>query len=388
MYDYRLSMDYLIKRACNARKVIIVGASSSGRQLLGYLRNENIKVEAFYDNKKALEEHYIENIKVICPKSLKKVDTSALYIIASKNYKDELEEQLKKMEIPASSIISFCTEKTYEYLANVEEEYYEAEVQDLYYRQFGYYLNLKNPSTYNEKINWEKIYDKDQRKVKLADKYLVREWIEEKIGSEYLTKLYGVWDDANEIDFALLPPNYVLKLNHGAGWNIIVHDSKIDEDEIRLKLNQWKKLNFSYYSLEMQYKDIVPKIICEEYLENEKNDLYDYKVFCFHGEPKYIMFLAERLTDGLKMAFYDTEWRKQPFVYTYPMYEKDVPKPDNLDKMLELSRKLSKGFSHVRVDWYNLPQNRLVFGEMTFTSYSGFCKWIPEEFDSILGGYI
>ena len=100
------------------------------------------------------------------------------------------------------------------------------------------------------------------------------------------------------------------------------------------------------------------------------------------------MFLAERLTNGLKMAFYDTEWRKQPFVYTYPMYEKEVPKPDNLGEMLELSRKLSEGFSHVRVDWYSLSGNRLVFGEMTFSSFSGFCEWIPEKYNQILGSFI
>ena len=97
------------------------------------------------------------------------------------------------------------------------------------------------------------------------------------------------------------------------------------------------------------------------------------------------MFLAERHTTGLKMAFYDTQWKKQPFVYTYPMYEKEVPKPINLEEMLELSSKLSKGFSHVRVDWYNLPGNKLVFGEMTFSSFSGLCKWIPEEYNHILG---
>ena len=119
-------------------------------------------------------------------------------------------------------------------------------------------------------------------------------------------------------------------------------------------------------------------------MENANGDLYDYKVFCFHGEPKYIMFLAERNTNGLKMAFYDTEWKKQPFVYSYPMYEKEVPKPENLEEMLEMSRILSKGFSQVRVDWYSVKK-RLIFGEMTFTSYSGLCKWIPEEYNQLLG---
>jgi len=388
MYDYKMSVEYIIKKAQKAQKVIIVGASKSGKQLMNYLQNENINIEAFYDNNEDLCGKYINGIKIICPKSLDEIDSSLLYIIASINYKDELKEQLKKLGIPASSIEIFCSEKNYKYFYDLEEDCYAMEIQDMYYRHFNHYLNLENPSTYNEKINWLKIYDKDKRKTKLADKYLVREWVKETIGEKYLTHLYGVWDDARDIDFSLLPRSYVLKLNHGAGWNIIVNGEKVDEDKICKKLNEWKKLNFAYFSLEMYYRDIKPRIICEEYLENVSGELYDYKVFCFHGEPQYIMFLAGRFTTGLKMAFYNTEWEKMPFVYSYPMYKKEVPRPQNLNEMLEMSRRLSKDFSHVRVDWYSVDSDRLVFGEMTFTSYSGFCEWNPEEYNQILGDLI
>lgn len=388
MYDYRRTMDYLIKRARKVNSVIIVGASNTGRQVLKYLQNENIEVGAFFDNNEKICGKYIEGIKVLCPKRIKKVYILTLYIIASVNFKEELGKQLREMGIPESSILIYYPEKGYNYFCALEEDYYEVELQDMYYRMFGHYLNLEHPSTYNEKINWQKLYDNDERKIRLADKYLVREWVADEIGEKYLTQLYGTWNDARDIDFSLLPERYVFKLNHGAGWNIIVNDNLVDEDEIRAKLNEWKQLNFAYYSFEMHYKNIVPRIICEEYLENVKGDLYDYKVFCFHGIPKYIMFLAERLTNGLKMAFYDTNWKKQPFVYTYPMYEKEVPRPNNLDEMLELSAKLSKGFSHVRVDWYNLPKNRLVFGEMTFSSFSGLCNWTPEIYNQILGDLI
>ena len=387
MYDYKKSVGYIMKKARKAEKIIIAGASDTGRQLLTYLRNEGIEVAAFFDNNEAFYGQVIEGITVICPKYLQRVDTSALYIIASINFEDEIRRQLREIGIPAPSVISFCAGKGYGYFCDLEEEYYEAEIQDLYYRQAGHYLNLENPSTYNEKINWQKIYDRDPRKTRLSDKYLVREWVREIIGEKYLTQLYGVWDDAEDIDFSCLPEQYALKLNHGAGWNIIVNGGEVEEDKVRKQLNEWKQLNFAYYSLEMHYKNIEPKIICEEYLENVNDDLYDYKVFCFHGEPKYIMFLAERYTSGLKMAFYDTEWKKQPFVYTYPMYEKEVPKPDNLEEMLEMSRILSKGFSQVRVDWYSLKKG-LVFGEMTFTPYSGFCEWIPKEYNQILGDFI
>lgn len=388
MYDYKKSVDYVVRKAQVARRVIIVGASKSGRRLLSYLLNEGINVEAFYDNNEELQGKYVDGVKIISPKNHRRIDDFTLYIIASVNFKNELHEQLRELGISSSSIILFCTEKDYEYFRDLEEEYYVAEIQDMYYRRFGYYMNFEKPSTYNEKINWQKIYDKDERKTRLADKYLVRDWVKKIIGEKYLTHLYGVWEDAEDIDFSLLPERYVLKLNHGAGWNIIVNGNKVDEREVCKKLNEWKKLNFAYYSLEMHYKNIKPKIICEEYLENVTGDLYDYKVFCFHGVPRYIMFLAERLTGGLKMAFYDVDWNKQPFVYSYPMYEKEVPKPDTFDEMLEMSSELSKGFSHVRVDWYSLPKKRLVFGEMTFTSCSGFAQWVPPEYDKRLGELI
>lgn len=388
MYDYKMSLDYIIKKARKAQRVIIVGASRSGKQLMRYLQNEKIDIEAFYDNNKELCGKDIEGIKIINPKNLKGIVKKAFYIIASVNYKDELERQLHEMGIQEEEIAIFYPEKSYQYYSDLEEAYYGAEIQDMYYRRFGHYLNLENPSTYNEKINWQKIYDKDERKTRLADKYLVREWVKETIGAKYLTHLYGAWDKAKDIDFSLLPKSCVFKLNHGAGWNIIVNGGGMDKERICEKLDAWRKLNFAYFSLEMHYKNIKPKIICEEYMENTHGELYDYKVFCFHGEPKYIMFLADRLTSGLKMAFYDTEWKKMPFVYSYPMYEKEVPRPGSLEEMLEMSRRLSKGFSHVRVDWYSLPPDRLVFGEMTFTSYSGFCEWNPKEYDQILGDLI
>lgn len=265
----------------------------------------------------------------------------------------------------------------------------EAFLQRKYFQTFNKYLDFDNPMTYNEIINWELLYDFDERKIRLSDKYLVREWIREKIGAEYLVKLYGVWDDAEDIDFDLLPKKYVLKLNHGCGWNIIVSDPMgHDKNEIVSQLNGWKKEDFSKVGYEYQYRGIKPKIICEEYLENTNGNLYDYKVFCFNGKAKYIMFLTDRNSGGLKMAFYDTDWNKQDFVYSYPMYQGEVEKPKNLEVMIKLSEKLAAKFKHVRVDWYNLPGDVLKFGEMTFSSCAGRAKWSQEYVDKMFGDLV
>lgn len=231
-----------------------------------------------------------------------------------------------------------------------------------------------------------KLYDSTPIKTQLADKFLVREWIKDKIGEKYIVPLLGVWDNFDDINFDSLPRQFVLKTNHGCGWNIIVKDkSKFDINDAKQKINRWLKTNFAFeFGLELQYLNIKPKIIAEEYLENNENDLYDYKVFCFNGKAESIMFLSER-KQGLKMAFYDLSWKKLPFTYTFPRNEDDIPCPKNLDLLINLSEKLAQGFAHARVDFYILNNGALKFGEVTFSSASGTCKWNPSEQNKIYG---
>lgn len=271
----------------------------------------------------------------------------------------------------------------------LKKEGYSELIKDWYFNETGERLNLENPVTYNEKIQWLKLYGIDEHMTNLSDKYKVRKWVQNTIGEEYLVPLLGVWDTFDDINFDVLPDRFVLKANHGSGMNVIVEDKKLlDIGEARKKFNYWLNIDYAFFSgLELQYSNIERKIIAEEYLENSKGNLNDWKVFCFNGEPKYIMFLTDR-NNGLKMAFYDLEWKKQPFVYSYPMYEGEVKKPNQFDKMIELSRKLCKGFCHVRVDWYLFDDGSIKFGEMTFTSMSGICKWNPPEYNKILGDMI
>ena len=279
--------------------------------------------------------------------------------------------------------------KDYGYYYTLPEEQYERELCLWYKNATGKELNLENPQTYNEKIQWMKLYDSTPLKTRLADKYLVREWVAEKIGEEYLIPLLGVWDSFDEIDFDALPDQFVLKGNHGSGYNYIVKDKNVfDKLDAKAKFDWWMRDNFAFRNgLELHYRDIKPKIIAEKYIQNGSNDLYDYKVFCFNGKAESIMFLSERVK-RLKMAFFDRKWNKLPFVYDHLRNEDEIPCPDNLDELLHLSEKLAEGFPHVRVDFYRLDDGTYIFGELTFSSAGGSCKWSIPEQDEIYGKLI
>lgn len=255
-----------------------------------------------------------------------------------------------------------------------------------YKNRTGKDLNLENPLTFNEKIQWLKLYDNSPLKTILSDKYRVRKWVEEKIGKEYLIPIIGVWDKFEDINFDDMPYRFVLKANHGSHWNIIVKEKpKFDKKNARRKFNKWLKRNYAYKAgLELQYSGIKPKIIAEHYIEDSKGELNDYKILCFNGEPKFIWIDCGRYTKGRTKNIYDINWNLQPFTMTYPASDKEIPAPRNLDKMIELARILSNGFTFVRVDLYNVD-GKIYFGEMTFTSMSGVDKFEPEKYDLELG---
>lgn len=274
-----------------------------------------------------------------------------------------------------------------------DEQLYPEQYSDglrLWYKEkTGAELNLDNPLTFNEKIQWIKLYAITPLMVQLSDKYAVRAWVEKKIGANYLIPLLGVWESFEDIDFNILPRKFILKCTHGSKMNEIVRD----KDSLRIplisrKFDRWLDTNFAFIGgLQLQYKDILPRIIAEEYLENKCGDLYDYKFWCFDGKVEYIMFLSER-ENGLKMDFFDTDWNHQDFTYNYPNSKKVIPKPDNLDEMIKIAETLSEGFPHVRVDLYRLNDGSIKFGEMTFTSCNGICRWSNEEIDQKMGELI
>lgn len=280
----------------------------------------------------------------------------------------------------------------YEIFSSADESDYPRLLKLWYKASTGEDLNLDATQTFNEKIQWLKLYDSTPLKTRLADKYLVRDWVKEKIGEEYLVPLLGVWDKFDDIDIDSLPNQFALKCNHGSGWNEIVKDkSLLDIADAKKKIDQWMKTNFAFVSgLELHYKNIPPKIIAEKYIEQLDNDLLDYKIHVFNGIPKIIQIIGNRNfeTHKAKECFLTTDWVSQELMYhTYNSYEIIPEKPENLSELLKIAEILGEGFSYVRVDLYDLS-GKIIFGEMTFTPASGIGKWKDKNASKLVGSWI
>ncbi|WP_281542522.1 ATP-grasp fold amidoligase family protein [Maribacter aestuarii] len=238
------------------------------------------------------------------------------------------------------------------------------------------------------KIIWQNLYDRAPIYTKLVDKFAVREYVTTKIGGQYLNTLYGVYENVEAIDFENLPASFVLKGTHGADMILICRDkSQFDIANAKQTMNKWLKTNFYERWGEHAYKNVPPRIICEQYLENENESaVVDYKFHCFHGEPKHIQIDRDRFINHT-LNFYDHDWNRLPFGLWYPQSDEDLPKPKNLEVMVELARTLSNEFKFVRVDFYNVD-GKIYFGEMTFYPCNGFGVFYPEEKDFEFGSWV
>lgn len=253
-----------------------------------------------------------------------------------------------------------------------------------YFLRKGRIINLKKTKLFTEKIRWLKIYDCTPIKTQLADKILVRDWIKQKIGEEYLKKIYGIYEKYEDIDFSKFPDEYVIKTNHGCNMQLLVIEGGKPDESQKDRFNNFLKINYAFKSgYEMQYKDIKPLIFVEEFIKNT-NELFEYLIFCFNGKPEYILFASEKHTNKICCTMFDTEWNNLHFNYGGYLHEKPVPKPKNLDKMLEIAKILSRDFKFVRVDLHNID-GKIYFGEMTFTPASGYMRFKPGKYDRILG---
>lgn len=259
----------------------------------------------------------------------------------------------------------------------------------IYRAAIGKRLRLDDPKGFNEKLQWLKLYDRNPKYTTMVDKYLVREYVAEKIGEEYLIPLLGVWDDPEQIDFDKLPDQFVLKCNHDSGAVVICKDkSQLDIPAAKEFLSRRQKHNFYYGGREWPYKDVVPKIICEKYMEDESGELTDYKFMCFNGEVKCAFTCTDRFTpQGLHVTFYDMQWNIMPFERHYPRASVPAQKPQSYDEMVQLAEKLSAGIPFVRVDFYEID-GKPYFGELTFFPGNGLEEFTPEEWDDTLGSWI
>ncbi len=259
-------------------------------------------------------------------------------------------------------------------------------LQLLYRVRMNQKLNLKNPRTFDEKLNWLKLYDRRPEYTMMADKYEVRNYIKDKIGEEYLIPLLGVWDRVEDIDYDKLPEQFVLKCTHDSGSVIICKDKDtFDIESANNKLNKVLNTNYFYPAREWPYKNIKPRILAEMYMVDESGtELKDYKIYNFSGKPYLIQVDYGRFTKH-ERNLYDLDWNYIPEEIEYPTNaDHKIDKPQNIELMLDLAAKLSEGIPSVRTDFYNI-NGKVYFGEITFYQEAGFARFSSEKFAHQLG---
>ena len=258
----------------------------------------------------------------------------------------------------------------------------------------GYELNLDNPVTYGEKLQWLKLHDRKDIYSTMVDKYRAKEFVSEKIGGEYVVPLLGVWDDPEDIDFDSLPDRFVLKCNHNSGKGMCIcrDKEKLNIEKVKSELRKGLDENYYLYSREWPYKNVKPRIIAEEYLESteirseQDKFLTDYKFFCFNGEPK-IMYLSKDNSDVPRTDFFDMDFNHLEMRMKDPNSDVPPEKPADFELMKRMAAVLSEGIPHLRVDFYSV-NGQVYVGEMTFYHNGGFGRIYPEKWEKILGDWI
>lgn len=257
--------------------------------------------------------------------------------------------------------------------------------------RMGKELNLKNPKTFNEKLQWLKLYDRNPEYTMMVDKYAAKQYVANKIGEEYIIPTLGVWTKFDDIDFDKLPNQFVLKCTHDSGGLVICKDkSTLDITAAKRKIEHCLKRKYYYIHREWPYKNVPPRIIAEKYMTDNVNTstnetLKDYKFYCFDGKVRFLMINSDRNSKmSTKADYFDRDFNWLDFTWGYEHANVRPVKPDCFDEMISISEKLSKGLPHVRVDLYEC-NGQIYFGELTFYDGSGFDKIEPIEWDYKIG---
>lgn len=294
------------------------------------------------------------------------------------------------MKIKYNSIVDFCKYKTL--IRKLMFVFWPKYMNiRLYTRQTGKKISIDSPGTFSEKIRWIMLNMSDDKRLSYcADKYNVRNYVKRKQLGFLLNEVYGVYNTVGEIDFDRLPEQFVLKCTHGSAYNIICKCKRdIDIGEISKRIKLWQREQYGFKQGEFFYNKIKPRILCEKYLEDKNGELLDYKIHCFNGEPKMIQVDFDRFSERKHTRnFYDTDWNDIRVSVLYPRNEiRKLKKPAVLNEMLDYAAKLAKGFPLVRVDFY-IVDDKVIFGEMTFTHGCGLEKILPSRYDVLWGSWI
>lgn len=394
-----LNVEQLKNDMWEKRHIFIYGAGRWGHLIAFWTKKNNIIIDNIVVTKKVGEVENVIGIKTIEYREL--VETghkdNCAWIIAIKDrlIVQEVTERLLNDNYNNIYVVDEFDKELIgeECLINVKkEERYDA-LKVAFKVITGRDLNLDNPIYYNEKIQWLKLYEDTDIKGLLADKYRSKKWISDNIGDEYVVEPYGVWNNFEEIDFSSLPNEFVLKCNHGCGYNYIVNNKEqINLKDIKLHLDEWIEEDYgAKCTQEYHYSKISPLVFAERYVEQIDGGLDEYKIHCFAGEPRYILVNFDRdfETDECMQQVYDCEWNLQDWTlgsHIRSYVKKTIPCA--LSTMLEVSRKIAKYFSYVRVDMYDLQNGEVKISEITFTPCGGYYLYndnFTEEIDAMWG---
>lgn len=292
--------------------------------------------------------------------------------------------------------IKYLRSRDYRFLVHSMLGWHDAMGDEAFLRKkfrvvMGKDLQLTSPVTFNEKLQWLKLHDRRPEYTMMADKYAVRDYIAHKLGEEHLIPLLGVWDDPDDIDFETLPDQFVLKCNHNSGLGMCICKDKsaLDVKKVRKELRKGLRQDYYLTGREWPYKNIPRKILCEKYMTDMGRELVDFKVHNFNGEPKLILVCQDRFSQtGLTEDFFTPQWEHLPMKRPgIPNASQPIPKPEQLERMLELARQLSKGIPFVRTDFYVI-EGQIYFGEFTFSPASGLTPFEPKDWDETLGSWL
>jgi len=262
-------------------------------------------------------------------------------------------------------------------------------VKTRYRLSTGEKIDLDNPQTFNEKLNWLKLYDHNPLYTTMVDKYAVKQHVASIIGEQYIIPTIGCWDKAEYIEWDNLPNQFVLKCNHNSTVHICKDKSKFNKSAVIASLKKELKKNYFCKDREWPYKNVNRKVIAEKYMSDGARDLIDYKFFCFNGEPKYCQVIQDRNTKET-IDFFDMDWNLQPFIGLNPFVEnalKTPERPVRFDLMKLIAAKLSNGLPFARIDLYEI-NGQVFFGEITFFPASARGSFRPQKWDYTFGSWI
>ena len=292
--------------------------------------------------------------------------------------------------------MSFLTKPYYRTRVLIKLGYYdslsdEEFLKKVFPKYMGYPLDLENPKTFSEKLQWLKVNYREPIQTVMVDKHEAKHFIAQRVGDQYIIPTLAIWDSVEDIDFDALPNQFVLKCTHDSGGIVICKDkSSLDRETAKAKLSASLQRDYSRIAREWPYKDVPRRIIAEEYLsELGNNEILDYKMYCFHGEPKITVVCSDRFSKtGTRMNFYDINWKPMGIHFGhYPPLSTEFPRPETYDEMLRLAMELSKDCPFLRVDFYEI-KGRLYIGELTFFPGAGLEQFRPITKDYELGEWL